>query len=105
MSIDLSQEPPVRLEQIARETNHHFSTVFRWVLRGVRGPDGRMVKLQALRLGGKYITSREALQRFAEATTPNELLDNGRPRITRRSPAQRQKASERAERELREMGI
>jgi hypothetical protein len=39
----------------------HLATLHRWVLRGVRG-----VHLEAVRLGRTVVTSREALQRFAE---------------------------------------
>jgi hypothetical protein len=48
--------PPVRA---GRPT--HPSTVFRWIARGVRGH-----RLEAVRLGGSWFTSREALQRFAQ---------------------------------------
>ena len=38
----------------------HVATVHRWRLRGLRG-----VRLEAVRLGGVWYTSYEALQRFA----------------------------------------
>jgi hypothetical protein len=47
-----------------------FQCILRWVQEGSRGPDGRTVKLEAVRLGGRWITSKEAMQRFAEALTP-----------------------------------
>jgi hypothetical protein len=47
-----------------------FQCVFRWVVEGCRGPDGQIVRLEAVRLGGRWVTSMEALQRFAEALTP-----------------------------------
>jgi hypothetical protein len=47
-----------------------FSTILRWVTIGALSPDGKRVRLDAVRLGGRWITSREALQRFAEALTP-----------------------------------
>src|SRR5712692_3159562 len=34
-----------------------FSTVFRWLLRGAKTPDGRRVKLEGVRLGSKWFTS------------------------------------------------
>lgn len=40
------------------------STIFRWCLRGVGG-----VKLEHVRLGGRLLTSRQALTRFVEART------------------------------------
>jgi hypothetical protein len=57
--------PPARLGRPVS-----FQCVLRWVLEGSRAPDGRAVKLEALRVGGRWVTSREALQRFAEALTP-----------------------------------
>jgi hypothetical protein len=44
--------------------------VMRWILRGVKGPGGRRVRLEAVRLGGRWLTSLEALERFALAQTP-----------------------------------
>jgi hypothetical protein len=46
----------------------------RWILKGVKGPNGQLVRLEALRLGSKWVTSRETIQRFAERLTPQ--LDN-----------------------------
>jgi hypothetical protein len=37
------------------------STTFRWVTNGAKGPGGRVVKLEAVRVGGRWITSRAAL--------------------------------------------
>jgi hypothetical protein len=37
----------------------HLLTVLRWIRQGVRG-----VRLEALKLGGRWVTSREALARF-----------------------------------------
>ena len=39
------------------------TTIYRWHSRGVRG-----VKLETLQLGSKRFTSKEALERFIEAT-------------------------------------
>ena len=40
----------------------HLSTLLRWILEGVRGPRGERVRLEGLRLGSRWITSKEALQ-------------------------------------------
>jgi hypothetical protein len=80
----------------------HFSTLCRWVTRGVKSPTGEVVRLEALRVGAKWITSRQALQRFAEKLTPR--LDSD-PLPTLRSPAARRRDSERAEKELARHGI
>jgi hypothetical protein len=57
--------PPARLGQPVTP-----SCLMRWVQVGARGADGRTVRLEALKLGGRWLTSREALQRFAERLTP-----------------------------------
>jgi hypothetical protein len=80
----------------------HLSCILRWITSGSSAPDGRRVRLEAVRLGGRWITSREALARFAEALTPQF---NDEPPPTPRSPSRRQKASERAARQLEKAGI
>jgi hypothetical protein len=102
--IDLKTERPIPLAEAARLVpaarngkRCHESTLFRWITKGIRG-----VKLEALRLGGRWVTSREALQRFAERLTPDL---EATPRPVPRSPARRRRASERAAKELERIGI
>jgi hypothetical protein len=78
-----------------------LSAALRWVLDGVRLPDGRRVRLEAVRVSGKWISSLEALERFAAAQTPP--LGNT-PAPATRTPATRRRASERAA-ELAHVGI
>ena len=80
----------------------HLSTLLRWILSGAKAPDGTLVRLDAVRLGGRWFTSREALQRFGEALTPR--LD-GEQVTTPRSPAVRQRSNERAAKQLERAGI
>jgi hypothetical protein len=47
-----------------------LSCILRWILEGTLGPDGTKVRLEAIRLGGRWVTSEQALQRFAEQLTP-----------------------------------
>jgi hypothetical protein len=108
--IDLTKEHLLSLAQAAklqpngrRDRPMSLSCVFRWVLHGVRGPDGKVIRLEALRLGGRWLTSREALQRFAEAQTP--CLDGAHDSPAPRPPSTRQRASERAAAELGKAGI
>lgn len=49
------------------------STICRWVLRGHRLPDGCRVKLEALRVGGKLCTTKQAILRFLAAQQPVEI--------------------------------
>lgn len=80
----------------------HLSTLLRWILRGTRNLAGDMVRLEAVRMGSRWMTTREALQRFAEALTP--CVDSPHA-ATPRTATQRQSASERAARELDRIGI
>jgi len=45
------------------------STVFRWIVKGVKSVSGVPVKLEAVRVGGRWLTSRGAIARFVAATT------------------------------------
>jgi hypothetical protein len=75
----------------------HPSTPLRWVLDGVKTPDGRRVKLEACRCGGRWVTSSAAFQRFVEAQTPY-LDTEPAPRTT--TPTQAANRAERAGKEL-----
>jgi hypothetical protein len=55
-----------------------------------------------VRLGGRWVTSREALQRFAERLTPR--LD-AEALTAPRSPGSRRRGSERAAAELEKLGV
>jgi hypothetical protein len=99
---DVSQEAPIRIGEAAHLADTHFSTVFRWILRGAKSPTGERIRLQAVRLGGKWVTSRESLKRFTEALTPR-LEDSPSPII--RTEGQRTRASEKAAKELDALGI
>jgi hypothetical protein len=79
-----------------------LSCLIRWVLEGVRGPDGRRVYLEAARLAGRWVTTPGAIRRFVEAQTPRPEVDE--PRVPR-SPARRRRESERAGRELDRLGL
>jgi hypothetical protein len=43
------------------------SSVFRFVTRGTRTADGRLVKLEAIRIGAKWVTTRPAISRYLRA--------------------------------------
>jgi hypothetical protein len=76
----------------------HPSTVLRWILQGVKTPDGRRVKLEACRYGGRWVSSLAAFQRFLEAQTPK--LDAAAHTPTQTNRAQR---AERAGKVLEKM--
>jgi hypothetical protein len=78
----------------------NFSTVLRWILRGVKNPIGQLVRLEGARIGGRWLTSKQALERFALALTPQ--TDDADPI---RTPSAREKASDVAKKRLEKMGI
>jgi hypothetical protein len=81
-----------------------LSCVFRWITitKGVLGPDGERIFLEAARLANKWVTSPGAIRRFVEAQTPR--FDNP-PAPAPRTPAARAMAAERAGRDLERLGI
>jgi hypothetical protein len=81
----------------------HLSTLLRWILTGVRTRSGEIVRLEALRLGNRWMTSREAIQRFAERLTPR--IEGASTPIPPRTTGQRQRAAERAGHALGKIGI
>ena len=77
----------------------HPATLTRWILKGVKAVDGRRVKLEAVRVGCRWLTSEPALRRFADALGSPPAESPPPP-----TAAARQKASQRADAELRAMG-
>lgn len=105
--IDINAEELISLKDVCqllprrrRGRKPSFSTVWRWALHGVRG-----VKLETLRVGSTLCTSREALQRFFDRLSESDGAAPPQQQPTYRTPAQRQRAVEQAERELEKMGI
>jgi hypothetical protein len=47
------------------------TTVWRWISRGVRLSDGTVLKLEAVRVAGRWLTSHEAVTRFVERQNPS----------------------------------
>jgi len=102
----LTEEPLISLVQAAiKFPGHrgadrlHPATLTRWIQTGVRALDGRRVKLEAVRVGCRWLTSEPALRRFSEA------LQSMPADSPLRSPTTRQKASTRAAAELKRMGV
>jgi hypothetical protein len=98
MSIDIETEWLLSLSEAAKELpgRPHISTLHRWRLRGVRG-----VKLDTVLVGGRRFTSREALVRFTDRINSGEAKAVTGHRTVR----ERERAIERAERELKAAGI
>lgn len=107
--IDLTTEEPIPLTAAAKlippgrsGRRTHLSTLLRWINRGARGPGGTAIRLEAIRLGGRWLTSRAALQRFADRLTPTA---SDEPMPAPRTPGKRQRDSERAAARLTAKGI
>jgi hypothetical protein len=81
----------------------HPSTISRWANNGVKLADGTVVKLEFVRLGERLLTSRPALARFiARQQNPNNIPLS---QLNLRSPANRRKALDAADKQLSEMGV
>ena len=104
---DLTAETLLTLHQAARLLPParqgrpvNASTVWRWCRKGVRVPGVGIVRLECVRISGRFLTSREAIARFAARQTPSAL-----PAAQLRTPTQRRRASEQAARQLDRLGI
>jgi hypothetical protein len=107
--LDFTTEQPIPLATVCslypgRNPGRHpgrkdqlsFSTVWRWVLRGVRGADGEVVRLEAARVGGRWFTSREALARFTDYLTPRfDNVASPAPRTPRQADRAARQSGER----------
>jgi hypothetical protein len=78
----------------------HPSGLWRWARKGVRG-----VKLEACLLGGRFVTSIEALERFGKALAATELPGAPPPPTKVRPARDRRRAIERARARLERAGI
>lgn len=82
----------------------HTSTIWRWARKGVQG-----IHLETRRLGGRFVTSAEALERFTAALAelpPDSRKPQPMPRTPKpRTEKQRQHDLARAERELNRAGF
>jgi hypothetical protein len=78
----------------------NVSTVWRWVMHGCRG-----IRLETLIVGGGRYTSRQAVQRFAERLSAARAGSPGPARESApRTASRRARDSERAGRELEQLG-
>jgi hypothetical protein len=97
--IDLNNEKLMRLVDVPkalprRRTGKrlHISAVYRWAQRGIRG-----VKLETIKIGGTTYTSREALQRFAEASSSNTQAGTREQQTPKQRVREQDKASRRVD--------
>jgi hypothetical protein len=80
----------------------HIATLWRWITYGIRG-----VRLESRRLGGRFVTSIEALDRFGKALAEasHRVPASTSPRKVERLPTARRKAIDQARRRLEAAGI
>ena len=100
VTLPLNGEPLITLTRAAGKVPGHRgadrlhpATLTRWILIGVKGPAGGRVKLEAVRMGSRWLTSEAAVARFSAALTPPSA-DSSAPS---RSPAERRQAAQQAE--------
>ena len=108
MGIDLAVEQGIPAHQATRlfpsyreGTPTHVSRVIRAIVRGSLARDGTRVRLEAVRIGGQWVTSAEAVQRWSERLA----ADPTTPAAPPRTPTARRKAIDAADRELERMGV
>ncbi len=106
MSIDLNSESVGTLAEVAGKLPRlggrqiHTSTLWRWTSRGIRG-----VRLEHVKLGGRIVTSLEAVQRFSERLNDASVAVRQQPSASKknrrpRTPAQLERDAHAAEAEL-----
>ncbi len=78
------------------------STVWRWIATGARAVGGEVVKLEAARIGTRWLTSRAALARFSAALTPSAEPETAA--VPKRAPKARSRAADAASKRLADAG-
>lgn len=85
------QDLPARLPPSRSGRRLHRAAVWRWVTDGLKGPDGGRVRLEALRMGRRWVTSKQAVARFFRRLSGAEPGSGGSPAApapaTRTDPA------------------
>jgi hypothetical protein len=79
----------------------HPATLTRWIQNGIRLPEGTRLKLEAVRVNGRWATSRAAVVRFLERQQPGHV----EPTPALRTPTRREREIEKATADLRRMGV
>ena len=78
MNIDIENDQLIPIKDVPKHCpgRPHVSTVWRWVQRGIRGN-----RLETILWGGRRFCSREAIQRFVEATTGSADSEDETPAV------------------------
>ncbi|MBY0514016.1 MAG: DUF1580 domain-containing protein [Gemmataceae bacterium] len=78
----------------------HCATVTRWCAKGVKRADGRVVRLESVRVGGRMVTSKAAVVRFLEAQQREPAAAPPQSDTGQLSPAPGRRAAEVASKAL-----
>jgi hypothetical protein len=97
----LEAEGFIGMRAVARIAGMHSATAHRWATEGVEVPGVGRVRLEAVRVAGRWCSSRPAVLRFIELTNHEAASTQDTPP---RSPASRSRASEKAAAELARLG-
>lgn len=81
----------------------HPATLSRWIGQGIRLADGTRLRLEAITIGSKWVTSRAALIRFIEKQQLQQSADCAAEDAVR-SPSSFDRSAKRAGDELQRMG-
>jgi hypothetical protein len=80
----------------------HITTLHRWRQRGVKAGD-QWIKLRTVRVGGRRLVERAAIEEFIAATTA--AADGGQQPVESHTTREREAAIAKAEARLAELGI
>ena len=94
--IDLASETLLTIEKDAERLHVSKATLNRWITYGTKG-----IRLEAAKLGGRWRTSEEAIQRFSDCLTPRHEPATASPTPIPRSK-QRQRHLELVDQKLDE---
>lgn len=82
----LNGEPLIGLAAAGRllpghRANRHVdgATIWRWITKGSKSTSGGIVRLEAVRVGGRWVTSAGAIRRFVDALTQASLVGAAEP--------------------------
>lgn len=63
-----------------KNTHINPATTWRWASKGTKAADGRIVRLEAVRIGNRWLTSTAAVARFVTALTAAHTPGAAKPR-------------------------
>ena len=101
----LLSENLISLREAGQILKVNPATIWRWQSKGVTHANGLKTKLEALRCGGKWITSREALDRFVALQNPADPAPIVLATPSSASRKAKRSAADRAGEELERMGM